>query len=221
MGIKASVPIATAAGLLNDPSAVKYKSANSTDLLRYLNEAQTEIVRIDLQANAVRENFLVTPGTKQSLSSDDINSLGLITVVRNMGRTGSTIGDIVRKMDRAIMDQLYPGWHTATAKEDTKFYIYDPKISKLTFDIYPPAVSTQTHYLEIIHGEIPAYITNAATEDIMDDEYFADIVDYILFRAKSIHAEYAGKSGEAMAHLVKFEQSVRSKMNGNTQKESR
>jgi hypothetical protein len=177
------------------------------DLKKYLNEGQREIVKIDPQANAVREPVLVVPGPDQEIPS---NSLGLIAVVRNMGRSGTTEGDVIRKIDRKVIDDLLPDWHTATAKETVKFYIYDPVVSRDTFDIFPPAVSTQTHWIEIIHGELPEPITDFATTDILHDRYYADLVDYVLFRAKSMHAEYV-KSGEAALHWQKFEASVKAK----------
>ena len=208
MGIKASTIIAKAQTLLGDTdeTGIQYLVA---DLKKYLNEGQIEIVKIDPQANPTRESVLLAAGTKQSLPA---NSLGLIKPVRNMGPDGTTDGEIVRMISRKVLDELYPGWHTATAKTTTKYVIYDPRVSRDTFDIYPPATSSVTQYLEIIHGELPDTITDFNNTDIIHDRYDADLVDYILYRAKSMHAEYAAAGGEAVAHLAKFETSVKSKM---------
>lgn len=178
------------------------------DLLKYLNEGQREIVKLDPQANVSRTVVQMASGTVQELPT---GSLGLIDVIRNMGFQGSTPGKIVRKIERYILDGIIPDWHEFTAATPTSFYVYDVKVNRLKYEIYPPAPQPgiQNHYLEILHGATPSDILIDAT--ILDDRYDSDLLDYILYRAKSMHAEYAGEAGEAAMHLQKFVASVASK----------
>jgi len=178
------------------------------DLLKYLNEGQRKIAELDLQSNAQRESVKMAEGSKQTLPS---GSLGLIKVIRNMGTDGSTEGQIVRKIDRMIMDNMLPDWHETDAATPTTFYVYDPLLNRLNYDIYPPAPApgTQAHYLEIVHGETPDDIT--ASEEILDDRFDGALVDYVLYRAKSMHAEYAGQGGEAAFHYAAFQAAVTGK----------
>ena len=70
---------------LQDTSSVRWTEA---ELLRYINDAQREIVNFIPEASAVTTNVQLVTGTLQTLPT---NGLRLIKITRNMSGTGSCL----------------------------------------------------------------------------------------------------------------------------------
>jgi len=176
--------------------------------LNGVNEAQREIVKLDLSANAVRENLKLVEGVHQALPAD---SLGLVAIVRNMGQTGYTPGKRPYPVTRKFIEDMFPDWYEQDADVPVLFYSYSKEDERYSFDVFPPAPAPglKDWYVEIKHGEIPATISESGS--ILNDRYDLAIIEYLLYRAKSKLTETQSVA-EAVLHLERFEKLVISRV---------
>lgn len=181
--------------LLQDTTSVRW---TQLELLGWLNDAQREVVMNKPNAFVVNGKVPLVAGTKQSLPSDGVQ---LISVVRNLGSTGTVQGDAIRITQREALDAQIPGWHSQAAATTILHYMFSPFDMK-TFYVYPPSVVPNN--LEIIYGASPtaladAALTNSAVISV-DDIYQTVLIDYILYRAYSKDAEYAADAQRSQFH---------------------
>jgi hypothetical protein len=182
--------------ILQDNTHVRYPNS---ELLKFFNDAQKEVVLHRPDANMVNTTFACGSGSKQSLPSA---ALRLVDVVRNVG------GRAVTMVERRILDETLPSWHeTAAGSNGIEHFIYDPADPK-NFYVYPEAAGG-THSLEIVYASAPSDITISnfdtdTTTITLDDVYANAILDYILYRAYQKDSEYAGNSQRAMMHYQSF-----------------
>ena len=119
------------------------------ELLDYLNAMIRLVCLIKVDANVVTEAVSITTSeTKQTIPAAGYQFL---RVVRNMGSGGSTIGNVVRKIEMNTLDRFDPTWQTATGSA-VEHYMFDPRNPK-QYWIYPRV--TSTHFLEIEYAAIP------------------------------------------------------------------
>ena len=99
---------------LQDTTGVRWIEA---ELLRYINDAQREVVNLKPDATATTANMALVVGTKQSLPT---GGLRLIKVTRNMSdASGGASGKrAIRIVDRAILDSQEPDWHDPSVSGD-------------------------------------------------------------------------------------------------------
>ena len=99
---------------LQDTTNVRWSEA---ELLRYINDAQREIVNLRPEASADHANVQLSTGTEQTIP--DVG-LRLIKVVRNMSAAGgsATGKRTIRIVDRDILDTLEPDWHDPAVTGD-------------------------------------------------------------------------------------------------------
>lgn len=176
--------------ILQDTTGIRWPD---DELLGWLNDGQREIVLYKPNAFVRNTSVRMTTGTKQGLPADGVQ---LIDVVRNMGINGSTPGRAVRITIREILDSQIPNWHTETAQNEVKHYMYsvlDPK----NFYVYPP--NTGNGYVELIYGAAPTDATLNSTITL-DDIYQTILMDYILYRAYSKDTEFAADVNRASSH---------------------
>ena len=148
--------------------------------LKAFNDGQRAIVNLKPSANIVTKNALLVAGTKQALAAGDIF---LFDIVRNMGTTGTTVGDAIHLVARQDMDETLPGWHKVTASATVAHWMYDPKIPK-TFYVYPPQPASAFGYVEQEVAQLPADIDINDTITL-EDSYSDALVAYLLYRAWS------------------------------------
>lgn len=175
------------------------------ELVDWLNDGCREVVMYKPDANSIDENLALVSGTKQMLPADAIR---LLDVPRNMGSGGTTPGRAIRLINRKILDDQNPNWHSMTASQSIIHYMVNensPKDlteNKLTFYVYPPA-SVPT-YVEIVYSKTPA-IAVAGNAALPINEIYANaVINYILFRALSKDAEYAANPQQAAAYYQLF-----------------
>jgi len=184
--------------ILQDTTNVRWPAE---ELLSWLNDGQREIVLRKPDSYVENENQICVSGTKQSIPSDAIM---LIDVVRNMGTDGATPGRAVTPIDRKILDDQRPNWHTETGVAEVKHYSFDDRDPK-HFYVYPPQPSSAFGYLELICSTSPPDV--AAIADIMtlDDVYSNPLLDYILYRAYSKDAALSPTAPQrAVSHYGAF-----------------
>jgi hypothetical protein len=218
MAIAKSI-ITRAKTILQDTSAAGTRWPNS-ELQGWLNDAQKEVVLYRPDANTVNEEF--TPTANASKQTIPSSGLRLIEVVRNTAATSDK--SATRMIERSIMDDQVPYWHATTASVNIEHWVYDERDPK-NFYVYPnPSSATR---IEIVYSTVPAEIdivnidetwkTAANTTHIgLDDIYVNAILDFMLYRAYSKDAEYAGNAGQAQAHMIAFANALNVKTNADS-----
>ena len=211
MTILASAIVRRATDLLLDNTSVRWPA---NELVRWLNDAQREI--IVLRKDAVNRTATVTlaAGTRQNLDAMALTPApsALIEITRNMAVSSKK--KAVRLVPRQILDSQTPGWHGIPGTVDVLHYMFDPRDPK-TFYVYPPALASAQ--LEIMYSGIPTDLAEPADGAIFSDVlgaltvpdiYGNAILDYVLYRAYSKDSEFAGNTARAQVHYAAFGNSL-------------
>ena len=186
-----------AAIILQDTTGVRWPQ--DAELFLWLNDGQREIVL--RKPDAYSQNLVVqlVSGTKQTIPAAGIQ---LLDVVSNMG-TGSTPGRAITRIDREILDEQRPNWHSETASAETKHYMFDPRDPK-TFYTYPPQHSTPG-YVRMVYAAAPSDLATVSSAITLDDVYAGVLLDYILYRAYSKDADLTPTAPQrAISHYNAF-----------------
>lgn len=198
--------------LLQDTTSVRWPL---TELQLWLNDSYRDIVNLRPDANTQTGTLTCVAGPRQTVTSSFPNALRLIDIVRNVAATSDK--SAVRITNRRMLDDQRRAWYAETAAVSIQHYMFDPRLPK-EFLVYPPA--TTSAELEIVYSSVPqghelteSELGNPATLDTIsvDDSYAGAILDYILYRAYSKDAEYAGNSQRAVAHLQAFQTALTGK----------
>ena len=185
--------------ILQDTTSVRWPEA---EILRYINDAQREIVNYRPESSAKTDNVLLVTGTKQALPSD---GLRLIKVTRNMSSAASdaTGKRAIRIVNVDILNTQEPDWNDPSVSGDAahgtvvKHYIFDEDDPK-NYYVYPGVSGSA--YVEIVYSKVPTDLSAASDNIDIDDIYGNAIIDYTLFRAYQKDSEYAGNAQRAQTH---------------------
>lgn len=173
-------------------------------LLDWLSVGQRFIVVLQPSSSSTTVTRKLDAGTLQEIPPD---GWLLLDVIRNMGTTGTTPGRAVRVVSRRLMDAYNPLWHSSPASATTQNYIFDPQ-SQTSFYVYPP--SNGLGYLQYIYAALPAQLTSESDPITLPDAYEEALNHYVMFRALSKNAEFAG-SPQAEQYLALFNTSLGAK----------
>ena len=194
---------------LQDTTGVRWTSA---ELLRYINDAQREVVNFKPDAAADHSNVQLATGTEQSIP--DV-ALSLIKVVRNMSATGgsATGKRAIRLVDVDVLNSIEPDWHDSTVTGDAahgsviKHYVFDPDDPR-RFYVYPGVKSGSNAYVELVTAKNPTDLSATSSTIYIDDIYGNALIDYVLYRCYMKDAEFAGNAQRAGSHYQLFMNSV-------------
>ena len=192
---------------LQDTTSVRWPEA---ELLRYINDAQREIVNFRPESSAKTDNVLLASGTKQALPSD---GLRLIKVTRNMSSAASdaTGKRAIRIVNVDILNTQEPDWNDPSVSGDAahgtvvKHYIFDEDDPR-NYYVYPGVSGSA--YVEIVYSATPTDLSAASDTISVDDIYANAIIDFVLYRAYMKDAEYAGNAQRAQNHYQLFTASI-------------
>lgn len=194
--------------ILQDTTSVRWPEA---ELLRYVNDAQREIVNYRPESSATTANVQLVTGTKQTLPT---GGLRLIKVTRNMSDTsgGATGKRAIRIVNVDILNTQEPNWHDSSAATgdaahgtNVKHYIFDEDDPR-NYYVYP-GISGNA-YVEVVYSASPTDLANTSAVISVDDIFANAIVDYVLFRAYQKDSEYAGNAQRAGTHYQLFTASI-------------
>jgi hypothetical protein len=192
--------------ILHDTTKVRWQE---TELLDWLNDAQREIVLIRPDSSVTSEALDLDPGTKQTLPPLGIR---ILDVIRNTG------AGAVRVIDRNVLDAQQPDWHVTPVSEVVEHFMFDLRDPK-RFYVYPAQPATGMGSVELVYSSSPTDATLAVAADsaaippivaaadsglTLDDVYANAILDYILYRAYSKDADFAGNAQRALKHHEAF-----------------
>jgi hypothetical protein len=186
------------------------------ELQNWLNESYLQIVQLRPDSNAKTGTFTCVAGTRQSITTGFSSALRIIDIVRNLASTSDK--KVVRLINRSVLDDQRPAWHTDTATVNIQNYTFDVRQPK-SFFVFPPA--TTAAQLEVVYADLPtAHALSASNLDpassstdviLVDDTYISAIIDWILYRAFSKDAEFAANAARAGAHYQTFMSSIGTK----------
>lgn len=188
-----SASIATARGILNDPSAVRYTAA---DLLGYANDALDQIV-------GMLPQLFHTDGTLACIAGSVEQELPLATGISLVRVNNVVGGNAVNPADRNMLDAYHPGWRNDTAGAAVNWMPVDNAPRK--FLVYPKAPPAQT--LDITYVAVPGEYTatdNTGLPTVLSDA----IADYVVYRAESRDDEHVN-SNRAAQFMASFVAKVR------------
>ena len=193
--------------ILQDTTSFRWPEA---ELLRYINDAQREIVNYRPESSAKTDNVQLVTGTKQTLPTD---GLRLIKVTRNMSDAsgGATGKRAVRIVNVDILNTQEPDWNDPTVSGDAqhgtvvKHYIFDEDDPK-NYYVYPGVNGNA--YLEIVYSKVPTDLSSGSSNLDIDDIYGNAVIDYVLFRAYQKDSEYAGNAQRSATHYQLFLQCI-------------
>lgn len=193
---------------LQDSTNVRWPEA---ELLRYINDAQREVVNFRPESSADHSNVALVVGTEQSIPT---TALRLIKVVRNMSAAGgsATGKRAVTLVDIDIINSQDPDWHDPTVTGDSahtttvKHYMFDEDDAR-KFYVYPGASTTST-FLEIVTSRNPTDLANTSATIYIDDMYGNAIVDFALYKCFMKDAEFAGNMERSQLHYQLFMSSL-------------
>lgn len=163
-----------------------------SELVSWVNEAAKAIVTRRPDAGAFVDNLVLVAGTKQALPDSVYR---IIDVTRNMG-TGSTPGRVVKRCDRALLDNADPDWHSRTPSAETRNYLYEDAANPQVFYVYPPAVANNV--LEAILAHFPLDVSSDTDTVDMDASFEEAMLNFVLYRCYAKDSEY-GDAGKAAA----------------------
>ena len=192
---------------LQDTSSVRWTEA---ELLRYINDAQREIVNFRPEASADHANVQLATGTEQSIP--DVG-LRLIKVVRNMSASGgsATGKKAIRLVSADILNAQEPDWHDptvtghATHGTEVKHYVFDEDDPR-KFYVYPGVAGNA--YVEIVFSRTPTDLANTSATIYIDDIYANAIIDFVLYKAYLKDSEFAGNMQRSSTHYQLFANSI-------------
>ena len=198
--------------VLQDTTATRWPV---TELQNWLNDGYREIVILRPDVNTATGTYTCAAGTRQSIASQFPTALRVLDVVRNVA-AGSSMRS-VRGVDRRQLDDQRPAWHAETQSLNIAHYVFDPRLPK-SFMTYPPATSAAQ--LEVLYSAVPsahtlteAQLINTATTEVIriDDSYANALLDYVLYRAYTKDADYAGNAQRAVVHYQAMQSSIGAK----------
>jgi hypothetical protein len=171
------------------------------ELCDYIMDAERSVMAIYPASTARRYVLPLQMGSRQVMAT---NVHQLLTVIRNCDVTGEHPGRAIRLAMREQLDAFNPDWHTDPPSDIATSYIYDP--SETAFYVYPP--NTGNGYVDVLYSQIPPHLdpTQANQNLAVRDIYKTPVIDFVLFRAHSKDADYAGGLGVAGNFLQSFTQ---------------
>ena len=165
---------------LQDTTSVRWPEA---ELLRYINDAQREIVNLRPESSSTHQNIQLVTGTEQTLPS---GGLRLIKVVRGMSAasTSATGKRAIRIVNVDILNTQEPDWHNPSVSGDAahgttpKHYIFDEDDPRKYY-VYPGVAGDA--FVEIVFSASPANLANTSAVISVDDIHANAIIDFVLY----------------------------------------
>jgi len=173
------------------------------ELLRYINDAQREIVlqRPDSSLKTVPQ-LLTANDTRQVLPTDGVR---LIEVTRNLVSGGTQPGKAIRLTSREVLDAQVPLWHATTPVATISHFLFDIRNPRV-FYVYPRPTSNV--YVETIYSSAPQDLMSENDVLTLDDIYSNAVIAFVLMRAYQKDEDYARNLDAAGMWMQMFNGSI-------------
>lgn len=216
MPLAASDVLDRARRILLDETSVRWPLP---ELVLWLNDGLRELVTLKPSSTAAPVILPMRAGTLQELPAEHIS---LLRVVRNIEALPASPGAppvpgrAIRICPRDQLDTLNPDWHRPERvpfATQVRHYVYDETAPRV-FYVYPG--NDGEGLVEAIVSKMPALVELPASapdelssyvgiELDVHEIYGAALVDYVLYRAYSKDAQFAGNAARAGAHYGQFQ----------------
>lgn len=178
--------------ILKDTENVRWLRS---EMLKYVNEAQTAVVRMQPSANKVRTTIKLQEGTTQKIPQD---GLCLLSVVRNC--IEGEPGPAIRLATRSIMDSMFPDWAQEWPDDIVENYIFDNR-EDTEFEVFPP--NDGFGEIEIVYSALPKWIDEDDTLTL-GNEYTTILTNYVLFKCALLDSDFNGTQNLAQFYYQLF-----------------
>lgn len=186
-----------AARMLYDKTKVRW---SEQELVDYCNDAELQTVQHRPDLAAHNTNVQLVAGTRQTIPADGIRFL---KAIRNRGSAGATNGNAIRQAYMEALDSEVPDWHSRTTNSEVQHYVIDNADPK-HFYVYPGLANGATLFLEVLYARTPPAITSISDNFTLGRENLNALLDFVLYRAFSKDAEYAGNAQRAAMHAQAY-----------------
>jgi hypothetical protein len=183
--------------VLQDASRKRW---TAEERVRWINDGVSEIVIRRPAAHAQSLTLTLVAGSLQTLPAGGVE---LLDIPRNITAADKP-GRAVRRIDRALLDDTLPDWHSGREQTAVKHFTFDERLPK-EFYVYPP-VKAGTK-IEAKVSTLPARIAALTDQIDLDPLYIAPLVSYVAYRAQSKDSEY-GNGAVAIAHFNAFNEAL-------------
>lgn len=214
MTILASDIISRAQTIVQDTTGVRWPYA---ELLNWLNDGQREVAVYKPSATAANVALTLVAGTLQSIGA---GGLALLRITRNLKTPITTPrvgGRAVRVVDRDVLDSQHSQWHDPTVfvyAKEVKHFCFDD-VDPTNFYVFPgndgsgalEAVISRSPVDVVAVGDVNV-LTSYRQAITIPDIYSNVLLDYVLFRAYSKDADYAGNAERSGTHYQLFTNSL-------------
>jgi hypothetical protein len=202
-----------AASQLQDTTGQKW---DVSVLVPYLNLFLLEVMNLKPDAYAVTQNLTLVAGVAQSLPTD---AIALVDVISNMGATGTSRGPEISSIDKGMMDDFIPGWMAFTADPVVRYVVTDDRNPK-KFHVFPPQTSSPVK-IEVVITTPPLPITESYWEFPFDDSYIPAGIDYVIYRALAEETSQPNTMAKSTMYFNKFMQDLGLKSNVEKQQDEK
>lgn len=190
------------------------------ELCMWVNDAQREVVLQKPSALSKNVALPLVEGTFQQVPDE---YLGLLRIIRNLKSdpevTPRIGGRAIRIVSREVLDTQTLDWHSPDEtpyQKSVKHFVYDEQDPK-SFYVYPGNDGTgvveaimagNPRPIVIAPGADPDSISSYAQPIDLSDIYANSILDFVLYRAYSKDANFAGNAERAALHYQQFANSL-------------
>ena len=177
------------------------------ELIMLANEACLEVARIRPAASSSTMNLSPVAGALQSLPDGGIMMLEIVCNHNN-----GVEGRVVRRAERADLDNEMPNWRSSTKKSVALRYsasTSDPS----TFHVYPPSTGAADAGLVVVASVEPTKVTALTDLFPLEAIYSGPVANYVLFRAfmKLVESDAAQKRAADFLQLFNSQMGISDK----------
>jgi hypothetical protein len=193
--------------ILSDPGNLRW---TPPEIDEWIDNAQAEIIAAQPELTARKLSVALPAGVHQSIPEA---ALQLLDILEN------ETGEPVQMVSRELMDAQNPDWRKTRPANVIRHAMTDP-LSPRDYMVWPPSDGTARLVL------VCAVLPDSGTL-ILDAIWTPAVLNYVLFRAWSKDAEFAGNANVAAAYYQAFlsqvagEKQVKAPMNPNLANEPR
>lgn len=180
-----------AARELQDKGSIRW---SRVDLLDFFNAAQRAFAQYRPDQLAQERELALSAGWRQVLPAD---VLLLIDITNNANATQRRI----TKTDLWVLDSLMGAWRSGPPAREVQHFMHDMR-SPREYLVYPPVVADTR-----VRAMVEPAAVDLPNEDAapwVPGSWMDALRHFVLFRAWSMDAEFAGNQAVAAAHLELF-----------------
>jgi hypothetical protein len=174
------------------------------ELVRYISDGQRRVVEISPVACTKTQTVALTVG--QTRVQMPTGFIRIVDVIRNNNAAGTAPGRIIRKIDRATLDEENVNWHVKPTQAYVENYVYDPDIDDGVFYVSPVPNTSGQAIDAVMAVDLPDVTTGGALT--IDAMYHEPLIDYVISRCLQKDYEVGNEQPRAQMHAQFFMQGV-------------